>query len=149
MFKYGFSYLLNVKLKFFTYIIVSYLIGSTAIIVPLITGNIINIITDIKNSNILLQNVIILSLIQLTQVFLQYLSNKMYIEIQARAAFSINCEVIHHIQKIPLSISGKFNSTYLTQRVNNDSNLLISFIISFSINVGLKILMILICVVLF
>ena len=59
-----------------------------------------------------------------------YIVNRVYIKMQTQMGYELNSDVIRHIQRLPVSFLKKQNMAYLNQRVNNDSNQLITFCIN-------------------
>lgn len=135
MIKFGMNYLSNYKHTLLIYIILSFIIGITSLSLPLVSGSIINIITTNKDTAKLFSLCTTFASISIANLVLQLLCQKLYISIQANAAFDLNFHTIKHIQHLPLSYINNQDTIYLNQKINNDSNNIITFIISLINNV--------------
>ena len=68
-------------------------------------------------------------LIQIFVKIINYFSYYKFISIQTLSAFSLNRDVIYHVQKMSVNKVKKYDASYLSQRINNDSNTVVSFAI--------------------
>lgn len=66
---------------------------------------------------------------------LTYCSDMLYIDLQSHAGFSLNAETLEHVKKLPQSFFRGFDSAYLTQQINHDSNDLVIFVINSAVQV--------------
>lgn len=130
MFKYCYHYLAQYKKKFYMYIIITSMLGISGITIPYITGIIIDIITKKNTNNDLYYWCVSYFVIQLIVIIIKYISSKLYIFIQSNTAYSMNIDLINHIQTFPIKEAEKLDSVYMSQRINNDSNALTSFVIN-------------------
>lgn len=147
MFGFGFTHLKSQKNKLIIYIIITYSIGLFSLSLPIISGEIINVISDTKDVERLFDLVFIFGALFISKVFVQYITYKLYIKIQTVGAFTINSEVISHIQNIPLDEVDCIDTSYVNQRVNSDSNAVVSFVINFCTDLGINIITMLFCLV--
>jgi ATP-binding cassette subfamily C protein len=69
------------------------------------------------------------------------------IRFEAKTAFDLNYDILEHVKKLPLSFFKKVNATYLNQRINLDSNNVISFLINDVIGMCFKWISFLIAVI--
>ena len=58
-----------------------------------------------------------------------------YARLQTDMAYQLNRDIIHHIQNLSLSYSSQTDTAYLVQRINSDSNELITFCMSVMQNI--------------
>ena len=130
MIKYGLKYILQYKIPFFCYIIISLVIGSISLIIPLITGAIINNLTITKEFELLVKLCFTFLGVNIILIFLRYFNQKLYIKIQTKAAFELNFSLLEHVKRVPLQFVEKQDMSYLNQRINNDSNAIIIFSIN-------------------
>ncbi|WP_223070145.1 ATP-binding cassette domain-containing protein [Paenibacillus caui] len=111
------------------------------LITPLIQGKVID---SLINSNIQIKYVIellcLLLTLNLIGIVISYFSNLLQSMVNTKIAIEINFDCVRHIQKTPISYSNSFNSTYLIEQINSDSNVLSSFILSNLLNGLTKIL---------
>lgn len=130
MIRLGMTYLLQYKKSFISYIILSFLLGIISLILPLITGSIINNLTELKSIKVLMNLCLLFSIISFIRIIIQFISQKLYIFTQTNAGFQLNLDVIEHVKKVSLNFVNSQETSYLNQRINNDSNSIIIFLIS-------------------
>lgn len=53
-----------------------------------------------------------------------------YVKVQTKSAIELNFKALEHISKMPILYFKNLDSAYLNQRINSDSNTLISFVLS-------------------
>ena len=143
MFKYVFQYLRQHQKKILVYIITCYFSLILTLCLPILSGKIIDVIIQ-KGVNNKLENLVFwFAIIQMISLIIQYISYKINIDIQSEIAFLMNSTIIQHIQKVSIIKMGKYDSTYLNQRINNDCNTIVTFVISFLTDCPLNIFMLL------
>lgn len=150
MIKYCWNYIKKYKVNLSLFIILSLLQTILSILIPLIGGWILDIITESKNVQMLLKASIFLITVQVMLLVIQYVVYYQMIVIQTNAAFELNKDLIHHIQKLSLSSIENYDSGYLSQRINSDSNTVILFSVNSLVNFPCNILVVIvtICVLL-
>lgn len=129
MIKYSFSYILKKKKLYIIYIILSLVISLISLTLPYIYGIIVNYITT-PNSGIvqkLIHLCMILTILSLLKILLSYLNNRINIIVQTYAGYKMNFDIIKHLQNVNYSDFPSNDTTYLTQKVNNDANAITSF----------------------
>lgn len=112
------------------YILLCIILGFFSLATPYISGNFVDYLISGNNVHDLLQYCILYFVISLGSIFLGYISNRLYISLQTRMGFELNRDVISHIQHLPLSYIETQDTAYLNQKINNDSNALMTFSIS-------------------
>ena len=112
------------------YILLCIILGFFSLATPYISGNFVDYLISGNNIYDLLQYCILYFAISLGSILLGYVSNRLYISLQTRMGFELNRDVISHIQHLPLSYIEAQDTAYLNQKVNNDSNALMTFCIS-------------------
>ena len=128
MIKFCYKYLKKYKCLVIEYFILLLGAGGLTIIVPMITGRIIDYITE-HNQKALFGGIKLFVIIQVTLIIFSFIKNKTYIKLQTNTAFSMISDMIIHIQNMEISITENYEMGYLNQRINNDYNSLSSFVI--------------------
>lgn len=101
-----------------------------SMISPYISGNFIDYLIVADNiSKIYRYCFVFFGLFVINQL-IGYIVNRVYIKMQTQMGYDLNSDVIRHIQHLPVSFLKKQNMAYLNQRVNNDSNQVITFCIN-------------------
>lgn len=129
VFKFASKYILEYKWKFSIYIFLSLLAGGISLYVPMITGNFIDNLSGEKDVNMMIHHCIIFLLINLVSIVVGFINNRLYIKIQVNSAFNLNKDIISHLHNVSIMNFSNTDSSYLTQRINNDSNSIIIFCI--------------------
>lgn len=130
MLKFCFSYLKKYKINLLLYLLCVYLLSILTVINPIISGQLIDIITKSSNFECLLFFCIILSLSQIISIIAKYISGKKYIRIQTKSAYDMNLRLIQHVQLTPLKKIEALNPAEMTQQINNDSNAVMTFVLN-------------------
>lgn len=112
------------------YILLCIILGFFSLTTPYISGSFVDYLISGNNIHDLLRYCILYFSISLGSILLGYVSNRLYISLQTRMGFELNRDVISHIQRLPLSYIEAQDTAYLNQRINNDSNTLMTFCIS-------------------
>lgn len=110
----------------------------SSLIFPEITGILIDALVISKNINKVEKLIEILLVLGLIEILLTYLQNIISIKLKTKAGFDLNYFVLEHVKRLPLDYFRKVNTTYLNQRINTDSNAIISFVIDNYINILIK-----------
>ena len=135
LFRFCLKYLWKYKVSFVTYILINIFMGLIAIILPLISGNLIDSLTSTKSANALYQYLAVFLIISILQLLLGFLSQYLYTKVQTKSGYAVNSDTLKHIQKLSMSFIDNTETGYLIQRINNDSNEVIIFSIGIIINV--------------
>ncbi len=138
MIKYIKEYIFKYKI-IYLYIVLSIILYILKIITPYLNGTLIDNLIYSKNIDIVLSYSLIIIIINLISIFISYLNSVTTSKLQMNITFDLNKKLILHMQKLPYLEVINYNSTYITQRMNNDSNILSLFflnnIIAFFINI--------------
>lgn len=129
------NYLLEQKIKLLFYYLISIFISLISLLSPKITGDFIDILVSGSKEKLFIYIKIFL-LINALSLFFSFVTNKLYIYIQAKSAYKLNKEAILHVWDISLLRSQVYDSVYLADRINNDSNQLIIY----SLNIVVEII---------
>ena len=101
-----------------------------SIIQPYLSGNFIDLLISKPNLKLIIQFSIFLMIVGLLSIIVSYISNMFIVKFQTRIAFKVNFDLVQHMQKIPILKFLKYNPAYLNNRINDDSNELVSFFLS-------------------
>ena len=138
MFKFGIKFIKQYSFKFHLYIFMNIAIGIISIIMPVISGKFIDNIVYAKNMVILTNYIIIFTMVNLSNIVITYLSFRISISIEARSGFSLCTDVLKHLHTISLLDLENENSSYLSQRIKNDSRDVVHFCLSIVANIILN-----------
>lgn len=141
------KYLTKHKKLAFKLAIFSTLYWIISIISPYISGLYIDLLVEFIDYSIFIKLIGSFVIINFLELIIVYCQNMVTINLQNEIAFEINFDVIEHMNKLPIQWFNNKNSSYLNQRINSDSNLLSSFIVSNLVNCILNLLTF--CIVLF
>ncbi len=119
----------NLVLLFF-YIALCFVSSILSLGIPYISGKFVDYLVISRDSDFIIKYSLLFGLINLGAILLGFLINRVNVLLQTRLGFQLNRDVIAHIQKLPLSFFHGKNLAYLTQRINGDSNALMTFCIS-------------------
>lgn len=135
IFKFCKKFILECKGLFIFYILLNIFIGALGILIPLLTGKIVDSLTYIKNKEALINYCILFGTISIINMLTGFLSSYIYIKLQTKSGYALNKHVINHLQNVSISHFVNTDTAYLNQRINNDSNSIIIFCISVIINI--------------
>lgn len=105
---------------------------------PVISGKYIDFLINIKKVEVVYYFSLLIFIIGTINIILNFNINTFNTRVTTECAFSINQSVIKHLQKVPLTYTHQFSSTFLTEQINNDSNELVSFFLNIYLNVFIK-----------
>lgn len=125
-----YKYIKNYFNLFLIYGFLSVLFGFVSLFAPYISGRFIDKLIVAEESTFIYKYVLVLSIIMLLSIVLGYIVNRIYVYIQARMCYEFNEDVIRKLHHTDLQRILSYDSAYLTQRINNDCNSIITFCIS-------------------
>ncbi len=130
MFKFCMKYIKQRSFKFYIYVFMNIAMGLIGIVMPIIYGKFIDNIVYEKNIDFLITYIFIFLTINLSSIVISYLLSQIRVNIEAKSGFSLCTDVLKHLHKISLLELENENSSYLSQRIKNDSRDIISFCLS-------------------
>ncbi|MCR2044361.1 ABC transporter ATP-binding protein [Anaerosalibacter massiliensis] len=130
IFKFIKKYIFKYKLQLFIFFILSILSWIISISIPYITGNYIDSLIYSQNSSTIFNFTMKILLIGIVSIVSSFIMNYSYVKLQTKSAIDLNLDVLNHIFKLPILYFKDIDTTYLNQRVNSDSNTLVSFILN-------------------
>lgn len=129
MISYIYKYIFKNRKVFLILSFLNFFIWVSTFINPYLSGKIIDFIQLEKNSNKVFFLIGLFLILSLINIIISFFKNKLLIQFKSKASFNLNCDILDHIKKINILETKKYSSTYLTERINNDSNTLISYFI--------------------
>lgn len=138
IFKMVINYIKKYKLHLVLYTVFSIILWTISILAPFIMGKLIDtLITNRRQNAYYLMKVLIF--IGVIEIFITYYQNIVTTKFETNVGFDLNFHILQHVKKLPLQYFNKMNTTYLNQRINNDSISVTNFIIENYFNIILKI----------
>lgn len=138
-------------LIFFT--LCSTIIWLTSILTPYVTARYIDYIEEIYKSNMNKSlNAIysftgILVILWLSEILGNFFSNMSNAKLQCNTVYEFNYCILEHIKRLHISFFNNVDAAYLNQRINSDSNTLVSFVLNNFIQIFMKTITFIICLV--
>lgn len=123
------KYLKKNRKNLFLYGILCLVSSAFSMISPYLSGSFIDCLLVAENAKIIYKFCLLFLIITVLGQLLGYFVNRLYTKLQTRMGFELNSDIIGHIQKLSLSYINNQDMAYLNQRINNDSNMLITFCI--------------------
>ena len=124
------KYIKQHSFKFYIYIFMNIAMGLIGIVMPIIYGKFIDNIVYEKSIDFLITYIFIFLTINLSSIFISYLLSQIRVNIEAKSGFSLCTDILRYLHKISLLELENENSSYLSQRIKNDSRDIISFCLS-------------------
>lgn len=132
------NYFSKYKRSVFFYILLCVISSISSLITPYISGNFVDLLVGNTNKSSILDYCILYVAIIVFGLLVGYFSNRLYIKISTRLSFEYNRDVLIHLQKIRLSFFYDKDTASLNQRINNDTNTIIAFCLSFFQNFAIN-----------
>lgn len=117
---------------------------AAGIVTPKISGLFIDRILIGKDASAILPYTSLLSAMLLFELVIGFLSGHTMASLKSRMAFSMNFDVLEHMKRLPYLYLKNTDATYLSNRVNSDTNDLTSFLIETILGLSLNLLSIVI-----
>lgn len=121
------KYVIKYQMKLFLYTFFCLCTGLISIYTPILTGDLFDAMISGEDSNALGRFIFIFSTICIINLLLGFLTNLLYINLQTRMGYEYNRDVIKHLHLCPVSFYKNKDITYLTQRINSDTNSVVIF----------------------
>ena len=98
--------------------------------IPLIAGNFINKLISNPRMGIITQYCLVILILNLISYFLAYMIMRLNISIQINSTFNLNKNILQKIQRVSLLYLQNKDIAYMNQRINNDVNTMVIFVIN-------------------
>lgn len=132
------KYVFKYKTLFTFYVLINIFIGIASIVIPLLTGKIVDNLTYIKSREVLINYCMLFATISIANMLMGFLSSYIYIKLQTKSGYELNKYVINHLQDVSMLHFANTDTAYLNQRINNDANSIIIFCIGVIINIAVN-----------
>ncbi len=130
IFKFCKKYLLNNKYFICINIFLTLCAVLISILIPFLVGGFFDYLTINNTGDKIFYFCGAFILLNIISIFIGYLSTIIYSKVQLKMSYNLTKDIVHHIQSLSISYTDNINSSYLTQRVNSDSNEIIKFCLS-------------------
>ncbi len=117
-------------IKLLTLTIISVISSLVSLYLPLLSGNFINSLIENPAISTIKSFCKLIIIVNLVNFFLSYVLSIINIYIQTTSSYTLNCNMIKKLQRVSLLNIQKKDITYLNQRINNDCNAIVIFIIN-------------------
>lgn len=128
--KFGFEYIKEYRYNYFFYVILFLLMSLTGVILPLISGKIIDLLTGNYLTLNLEKLVGIFVILVFLQHVLSYITSLQYAKIQSESGYKANISSIRKIYDASYKEICNVNPSSLHQMINNDCNIIVIFCIT-------------------
>jgi len=135
MIKYVKKYILKYKLSLLMFIIFSIIAWIVSIVSPYLTGNYVDVLVKAESGDAIVSFTKKILFIGVLNIISSFIVSYLYVKIQTKAMIDLNFYVLNHVVKLPILYFKDIDSTYLTQRLNADSNTVISFVLGNIVNI--------------
>ena len=132
------SYLKKHIVALSTYILLCTIVGLFSLVKPYITGSFLDYLSGKHREFSLVHYCIFFFCTTVLSIVVGYVTNRLFVYLQTKLGFELNRDMISHVHKLPLSYLEKQDTAYLNQRINNDSNAIITFCIGIIQNIIIK-----------
>lgn len=128
------------KYTMYIYLLSGVVSSFILVVLPYIMGKFIDTLIISKNINVLMLYCVLFASLNIIKSILSYISKLSYAKIQTKSAYDLNYSILYHMKALPISFFNDKDPVYLNQRINNDSNSIISFYIDFILNLFTNVL---------
>lgn len=123
-------YFIKYKWRIIIFIVLSLVVSISKLFIPYMSGKFIDQLIVNPTTDTIFAFSKIYLLIAIFQISFSYIIAVMNVKLNTEIAFSLNKNIISHLQKLPLTFLDSQNIAYLNQRVNTDSNNIVTFWLS-------------------
>lgn len=129
IFKFCNPYLLKYKGRIIVFIIICITVSLMSVLIPLITGSLVDVLIGQEDTRILQKYSLFLLLVCIVELVGTYFSQRLYTLLHIKCGIDLNAAAIKHIQRMPYTYMQGKDTAFVNQQVNNDALLLIIFCI--------------------
>lgn len=129
-FKISKKYIKKNKIKLIIFLILSTLSGILSLVLPYYSGKFIDKLINKPSVDFIIKYSLFFCAFVIANIIVGYFVNRIYINIQTIMSYNLNKDVLRHLNKVDILEIQSYDSTYLTQRINNDCNSIMIFSIS-------------------
>lgn len=142
------KYFRNNKNSMKLYIFLMLISSVLSIFIPYISGKFIDMLISIRNYNFLLIYSLIFIVISFCNIIIGFICNRIYVKLQIDTGYELNKDIIRHVQNLSISFCELQDTSYLNQRINNDSNTISMFCIQLIPNIITNLIILIIPIIL-
>ncbi|MBS4534521.1 ABC transporter ATP-binding protein [Clostridium sp. D2Q-14] len=124
--------------KISKWFIISILSVIFSIVLPYIVGKYLDVIVEKRTTDIYLYTLSFL-IVAIISVILMYIENMIYVKLSNIIIYQLKLKVFSNIYEIPINNLNQFEPSYITRKVDMDSNTLVNFIFHFFSSVFINI----------
>lgn len=144
------EYIWNNKASMFFLLIIQIIITLLSIVIPYLNGSFLDLISVSKDLNALFNFIFIFGSIGILSVVISFVGRLSKLKIKTKISYALNLKLIKHLELIGIQEFNKYDTAYLNQRINLDSNNVVEFfiencIIFFLFFLQLAVILIVIC----
>lgn len=123
-------YLKKYKVSLIIFVLVNIISWFFNLILPILNGKYIDILLKYKSKEITYKFILIIFIINISNIIISYYFNIFNTKINTKISFDVNFSILEHIKRLPIFFFYNKDSAYLVQRINNDTNSVVDFVIS-------------------
>lgn len=135
LFKYAKKYIFKYKFSLLVFILFSIIAWVVSIVSPYLTGSYIDVLVKAQSGREIIEFTKKVLFVGVLNIISSFLVSYLYVKIQTKAMVDLNFYVLNHVIKLPVLYFKNMDSAYLTQRINADSNAVISFVLGNSLTI--------------
>lgn len=128
--KYSITSIKGNYIKLFILSILSIILSFLTLYLPLLSGNFINSLIENPSINTIIYFCKFLIIINLLNIFISYIIVILNVKTQINSSFALNCRLLKKMQRVSMLSMQKQDIPFLNQRINNDCNSIVIFIIN-------------------
>lgn len=132
------DYLLKQGLSYGLYFILSLGISAIGLYTSILSGQFIDNLISQNSIQSIFRYCIIFSIASISSLLFNVICTYLGVKIQTRAGYMLNKDILDYIKKVSISYTKNVDVMYLNERINNDANDVITFvlnvIVQFTIN---------------
>ncbi|WP_350343075.1 ABC transporter ATP-binding protein [Proteinivorax tanatarense] len=133
--KFTMTYVLKYKIYLLIFILLNFVSRALAIFFPYLTGNYIDILITANDFQIVTKITLIIITIGIFNMVSSFAQRYLNVKIQTKAMIDLNFDVLNHLLKMPIRYFENKNSGYLNHRINNDSSVVVNFLLDNLLNI--------------
>ncbi|SHL14524.1 ATP-binding cassette, subfamily C [Anaerocolumna jejuensis DSM 15929] len=127
-------YLKKYASLFTIFISTSIVVWGISILMPFVTGRLIDVLVSDSHRSRVYQYVAIIAVMNIVNLAVQYFVDLSNTKLNGKIAFDLSFRIYKNIKKAPLSFFENADSVYLSTRINEDSNCIINFFVRNCVN---------------
>lgn len=129
------GFILKYKRYLLIYIFLSLISRAISIVFPFLTGVYIDLLITTDNNQVVTYVTLFILVTGIFSISSSFIQKYLYVKIQTKSMTDLNFHIVNHLVKVPIRYFEKKDSSYLNQRIYNDSNVVISFFLDNFINI--------------